>query len=517
MLEFAVLGPVEVRVNGEPIAIGGPRQRTLLSAMLCRPGQVLPASDLAEALWGEPGERFATNLQVNVHRLRRSLGDPARVEFRPPGYRLALEKHELDAAQFDELVARGRSEMALADAGRAVAAYDQALALWRGEAYSGLDDVDPIRTERDRLSERRNAAIESRLAALVAAGRAADAVHDLTVLAEADPYRESVVALQIEALRRTGRRAEALATYRRVHRLFRVDLGVEPGPDLTALHRTILAGADPARHVESEPVRRIESEPARRVESEPAESSSNRLASRAGQCLAGGDHASAIRLARQALRDAPEHAGASELIGTCLREQGRFDEAYTHFTVALTRAVSRDDVAAEARVLQLLAIVERERARHASAARLLRRAGGIHRDRGDQVHQACMLLSEGELRLRAGSPGAVHLISEGLQACEAMGLDFGVAYGSRLLGQAQLDAGRPGAALPLVTRAARLSRSSAGPFAFAVALLCLGRTHAALEHATDARRVWRRSAKLFDGIGYRAASLRVRHLLGGVT
>src|SRR5262249_2114463 len=76
LLEFRVLGPLEVRSAGVPLALGGPRQRALLAALLCRANQVVSRDRLIDELAVDrssgPAERV---LAVQVSRLRKALAE----------------------------------------------------------------------------------------------------------------------------------------------------------------------------------------------------------------------------------------------------------------------------------------------------------------------------------------------------------------------------------------------------------------------------------------------------------
>ncbi|HUR16102.1 MAG TPA: winged helix-turn-helix domain-containing protein, partial [Candidatus Limnocylindrales bacterium] len=77
-VEFRVLGPVEALKNGQPVALGGPRQRTLLALLLLRPGRTVPVDELLDAIWaGEPPAGAPTTIRSYVSRLRAALGDGA--------------------------------------------------------------------------------------------------------------------------------------------------------------------------------------------------------------------------------------------------------------------------------------------------------------------------------------------------------------------------------------------------------------------------------------------------------
>ncbi|WP_433472115.1 BTAD domain-containing putative transcriptional regulator [Spirillospora sp. CA-142024] len=207
-----------------------------------------PVSDdlLADALWGERPPRSASaNLRMYVHTLRRTLESPERIARISPGYALTVEPGELDAQRFTGLVAQGRAAGECADPAAAHAALSEALALWRGDAYAGLDESPPLRDEAVRLDELRLAAIEDRVSAGLDLGRHGELVPELRTLAAEHPLRERFREQLMLALYRSGRQAEALQVYRDTRRVLTGELGIEPGPRLRRLEAAVLAG-DPS-------------------------------------------------------------------------------------------------------------------------------------------------------------------------------------------------------------------------------------------------------------------------------
>ena len=108
MREFRILGPLEVRVDGRTVPLGGQRQRALLAALLVHHGQVLPTDRLVDLLWGENAPKTAiTSLQNAVSQLRRELGADV-VQTRAPGYLLDGDVDAIDSVVFERAVASAR-------------------------------------------------------------------------------------------------------------------------------------------------------------------------------------------------------------------------------------------------------------------------------------------------------------------------------------------------------------------------------------------------------------------------
>src|SRR6266508_1238817 len=203
-MEFRILGPLEVHDGSGPVRVPGAKERALLADLLVNAGRVVAADRLVEDLWGEelPGNP-ANTLQGRVSALRRALG-PAGAGLlltNPPGYQLAVEPEQLDAARFQRLVAEADATAAT-DGPRAARLLEAALGLWRGAALADFADRPWARTEAARLEELR-----------LAGGGDAELVGELETLVTAHPLRERLRGQLILALYRSGRQADALRVY----------------------------------------------------------------------------------------------------------------------------------------------------------------------------------------------------------------------------------------------------------------------------------------------------------------
>lgn len=233
-MRFAVLGSLEVADDqGEPVVLSSARQRGLLAILLSRANQVVSVDSLIDQVWsGDPPKSARTNLQVYVHRLRQALGGE-RILLQSPGYHLVARPGEVDAQEFEDLVAAGQPA--------------EALRLWRGDAYAGLTEIEPLATEAARLEELRLVALEDRIEADLDAGRQVALVAELTTLTARHPLREGFRAQLMLALHRSGRGVEALEVYRDTRKALIDELGVEPGARLRQLEQAIL-NDDPSLH-----------------------------------------------------------------------------------------------------------------------------------------------------------------------------------------------------------------------------------------------------------------------------
>uniref|UniRef100_UPI001EF3EF8E nSTAND1 domain-containing NTPase n=1 Tax=Frankia sp. Cj3 TaxID=2880976 RepID=UPI001EF3EF8E len=247
-LWFGVLGPLEVRRNGELLPLRSARERALLGLLLSEHNRVLSVSRLVDGVWGaEPPLTAEKTLQGYISRLRRLLEpDSPRAGWRilitsPPGYSLRAGTAALDAAVFEQLAGQARQALAAGAPELALARLRRALGLWRGEAYENLDDAEFVVSERDRLAELRLAAVADRIDGELALGHAAALVSELQRLVAEYPLRERLRGQLIVALYESGRQAEALDAYRAARTRSVDEIGVEPGPQLRALEAAILA------------------------------------------------------------------------------------------------------------------------------------------------------------------------------------------------------------------------------------------------------------------------------------
>src|ERR1700733_1527696 len=181
-MDFLVLGPLELVVDGDPIRLTARRQRALLAALLLRAGTVVAGDALIEALWGsDPPDSAASVLRLYVSNVRRCL-PPGRLVTRSPGYVLLVEQGELDAERFEALFADGRRTLSEGNPRLARSLLGRALALWRGPALADLGVESFAREAADRLDELRLQCVEERLAADLELGHHREGLAELELL-----------------------------------------------------------------------------------------------------------------------------------------------------------------------------------------------------------------------------------------------------------------------------------------------------------------------------------------------
>src|SRR3954470_22814293 len=238
-IEVRLLGPLEVAVPDGDVEFEGAKQRRLFVALALRAPEAVSVDELVEAIGGaEAPDGRDQALQKQVSRLRARLGERLPVRRRAAGYALEVEREAIDSRRFEAQLEAARGERAGAGAAGRLAA---ALALWRGPALADHRFDEFAQGEIDRLDELRLEAVEERLAAELASGKAVDLGGELHPLVAEHPLRERLRGSLMLALYRTGRQVEALEVMREGRRFLVDELGLEPGPELRRLEAMILA------------------------------------------------------------------------------------------------------------------------------------------------------------------------------------------------------------------------------------------------------------------------------------
>jgi DNA-binding SARP family transcriptional activator len=236
VLEFRILGPLEVVDEGRPVALGGQKQRALLALLILDAGRVVSVDRIVDALWGEwPPRTAPTSLQNFISHVRKIVGTDVLIT-RPPGYLLRIRPEQLDLEQFMRLVDEARGSLAPERAAKLA----QALTLWRGPPLADFAFESFAQTEIGRLEELRLAAIEERFEAELEMGSAKELVGELESRVEEHPLREAFRRQLMLALYRSGRQAEALQVYHDTRRVLVDELGIDPDRSLQQLHGAIL-------------------------------------------------------------------------------------------------------------------------------------------------------------------------------------------------------------------------------------------------------------------------------------
>ncbi|GAA3910382.1 BTAD domain-containing putative transcriptional regulator [Streptomyces lacrimifluminis] len=242
-MRFRVLGPVSL----SPRTPSAAKPRALLATLLVQAGEVVPVHSLIDELWGtEPPRTATTTLQVYVSQLRKvlagdgSAGRAGELLTRAPGYLLTVSDQEFDLPCFERLRTEGRTAYQEGDFGRASRLLHEALALWTGQALSGIPHGVRLESAAIRLDELRMEVLEQRIVADLRLGRHQELAGELLALANEHPLRETLHGHLMVALYRTGRGSDALRVYGRLRHSLVEELGVEPGPGMSRLHERVL-------------------------------------------------------------------------------------------------------------------------------------------------------------------------------------------------------------------------------------------------------------------------------------
>jgi len=253
-MRFGLLGPLTVWSSaGAPVTVPGRKVRALLADLLVHAPRPVSADRLIDDIWAdEPPAKATGALQAKVSQLRGVLeraepGGRDRLVFRLPGYVLDVEADEVDSCRFAVLTGQAR---ATDDPRSRVTLLTDALALWRGPALADVSDQPFARATVARLEDERLVAVEELVEARLALGEHDAVAAELTELVAQHPLRERLRATYMRALYRAGRQSEAVNSYAALRHRLVEEQGLDPSPELVALHVAIL-NHDPA--LEAEP------------------------------------------------------------------------------------------------------------------------------------------------------------------------------------------------------------------------------------------------------------------------
>ncbi|MEV1000574.1 BTAD domain-containing putative transcriptional regulator [Nonomuraea sp. NPDC050202] len=246
--------------NGAELELGPPQQRAVLALLLAGSGRAVTVEEIVDVLWRDDPPASAVNIaQRYVGKLRRLLdpGLPPRSEGTllvrsGGGYRLEASSAEVDLLVFRNGVERALGADAEGDPELRVRLLMEALGLWRGPVAANVEAdvrIHPmfVALEREYVSAVRQAADLA-----LRAGVAERALVAVQRAAEAYPLDESLQARLIRILAATGQQAAAFAVFHTLRDRLVEELGVDPGPEVSAAHAALLSApaappAQPAR------------------------------------------------------------------------------------------------------------------------------------------------------------------------------------------------------------------------------------------------------------------------------
>nr|WP_260408252.1 BTAD domain-containing putative transcriptional regulator [Planomonospora venezuelensis] len=243
-----VLGPMTAEIDGQAVALGGPKQRAVLALLVAARGEAVTAEGIIAGIWGESDISLMSTLHAYIAKIRRAI-EPARAAKARSGllvragagYAFRMDAAAVDAERFGRLAEEGARLLERGGAAEAVAVLTGALELWRGRPYAEFADMPFAAPEAARLEGLHRTARENLFGAQLAVGRHAEIVGDLEKHVAEQPLSERGWELLVLALYRSGRQGDALATLRSARKMLVEELGVDPGPALRELESAVLA------------------------------------------------------------------------------------------------------------------------------------------------------------------------------------------------------------------------------------------------------------------------------------
>jgi DNA-binding SARP family transcriptional activator len=245
-IEFGVLGPLQMTVDGAPASLGTPKQRTVLAVLVMNRNRPVSIDSLITAAWEQwPPTEARASLHSYISNLRKLLtkvgADPRSVLVNaPPGYRLSVADTACDIGRFVLEKSAGVQAAAAGHFEEASQHLTTALAQWRGPVLEDLRDFQFVDAFATALTEDKIVAHTARAEAEIACGRGYAVVSELESLVVEHPYREPLWTQLITAYYLDDRQSDALDAYHRLKTTLADDLGIDPGPTVRALHDRIL-------------------------------------------------------------------------------------------------------------------------------------------------------------------------------------------------------------------------------------------------------------------------------------
>ncbi|MDF5752437.1 AfsR/SARP family transcriptional regulator [Spongiactinospora sp. TRM90649] len=248
MIQFGVLGSLELRTTAGARTLKGPKARQVMSLLLLRANEVVDVDTLAEELWDLNRSRSGVGaIRTHVYNLRSALAADKvtrkaadMLVTESTGYMLRLEPGQLDATEFASRVEEGRDLFNTGRIGESARVLREALGMWRGRALANVSPGPVLSRHLTYLDELRNRAVELRLEADMLLGNHRELVAELRSLIAVSPLNEWYHIQLIDVLHRSGRRGEALMAFHNLRRLLDRELGLEPSADARRIQHEIL-------------------------------------------------------------------------------------------------------------------------------------------------------------------------------------------------------------------------------------------------------------------------------------
>ncbi|SES94903.1 AfsR/SARP family transcriptional regulator [Nonomuraea wenchangensis] len=249
-MKVNLLGPLEVRCEGDVVTPSAPKLRRMLSLLVVHANSVVPNEQIIEELWdANPPTTVTTTLQTYVYQLRKTLRhhggergpDAAGLHTSLGGYLMSLPPDVVDLMRFERLAQAGRAALEAGEFEQAAANLSQGLGLWHGPMLADVSQGPVLRAEVLRLEELRRNTLEQRIEADLQLGRHREVLDELVRLAEEQPTHEGFQAKLMVALYRAERPQEALHVYRRTCSALASELGLDPSRRLQRIQHAIMS------------------------------------------------------------------------------------------------------------------------------------------------------------------------------------------------------------------------------------------------------------------------------------
>ncbi|WP_406315247.1 tetratricopeptide repeat protein [Streptosporangium sp. NBC_01639] len=251
-VEFRILGPFEVVMDGRAVRLSGQRARAVLAMLVVHHEQMITIDRLAEVWGADPPSTVRNQVMTAITTVRRALreagAEPQLIETVGSGYR--LRGGLIDAQRAEQDIERARRATREGRPAEASDLLSRALAWWRGPVLADLE-LPEVEISVSRWEELRLVALEERAELELALGRHRNLVGELAAILAEQPLREHLRGLLMLALYRSGRRSDALEIYRTGRILLAEELGLDPGPELRQIEADILT-EDPGLNVPPE-------------------------------------------------------------------------------------------------------------------------------------------------------------------------------------------------------------------------------------------------------------------------
>lgn len=247
----SLLGPITVRTEHGEETVPAKLDRSVLAHLVLCEGRALSVDMLIEAVWGEhPPLRARNALQVKISRLRGRLGAYASaLEYTQGSYRLRLARDQVDIGILAARVASAAHRLEASDIEGARADLTDALALWRGAPLADLDEHPRLVAARSRLDDLWMTGHELMAQVELRSGAPQpETFNRLRKILDRNPMRSQARLLLMQALERSGRRAEALAVYDAGRRVLADEAGLAPSIELQEAFEALLADERKSAH-----------------------------------------------------------------------------------------------------------------------------------------------------------------------------------------------------------------------------------------------------------------------------